>query len=388
MANFKPDVKPEVLEWARESARLSREEAASKLSLSVLDLRMLEEGADDPTIGQLRRMVEVYKRPLAVFFLPKPPKTFDAMRDFRLASSNDGRPYSRALLSAFERVRMQREVVRELAELGDEVPPPFELTLSLDTNAELAGELIRGWLGTPAPEMPDAYRKHDLPIWISLAESRSILVTQVAGVSTAEMRGCSISDQPFPVIMLNGKDSPRGRVFTLMHELTHILLHAGGVCDLEERLALPRSDSEQTERYCNRVAAAALMSRALMLREPLVSSASLETRWTDEALKYLADRFGVSQEAMLLRLVGIGRASWEYYFARRHHFRKTYVLHQNQGGRLGYYRRKLRDFGHRYVTTVLDAYYREDITDSDLSDYLDIKLNKLSGLKTLLEPRQ
>ena len=400
MANFEVAVEPAVLEWARESIGLPREQAAKKLGLSTLDLRYLEEGAASPTIGQLRKMVDVYKRPLAVFFLSKPAKDFDAMKDFRLLPGNDGKPFSRELTLAFRRVHMQRETAQELAELAEEIPPPLALSLNLDTDPELAGEAVRAWLGTPIRYENDIYLSHrdDLNQWIELVEAKAILVTQAGRVNLTEMRGCSVSDQPFPAIMLNGKDSPRGRVFTLMHELVHVLQRSGAVCDMD--VLRPSSstnawhigDRERIERFCNHVAAATLMPRNRVLSDQRVFRSSPSTRWTDDELKQLADMYGVSREAMLLRLVELGHASWDYYFDRRPYFLQMYEDSQEerQAGKGGpnYYRMKLRDFGRRYVRTVVDAYNSRDITGSDLSDYLDMKVNRLPGLEAELQKRR
>jgi hypothetical protein len=43
-------------------------------------LRAWEDGADRPSIAQVRELGEIYKRPLAVFFLPQPPLGFRAMK--------------------------------------------------------------------------------------------------------------------------------------------------------------------------------------------------------------------------------------------------------------------------------------------------------------------
>jgi len=75
--------KPELLRWAREDARYSIPEAAKKLNTSADRLLSFERGENRPTIKQLRNLANIYKRPLAVFFLPEPPKDFQAMRDFR-----------------------------------------------------------------------------------------------------------------------------------------------------------------------------------------------------------------------------------------------------------------------------------------------------------------
>ncbi len=51
----------------------------------------------------------------------------------------------------------------------------------------------------------------------------------------------------------------------------------------------------------------------------------------------------------------------------------------------GYYRMKQRNLGRKYISTVLDAYYQERITGSDLAGYLEMKLDYLPRLESLFE---
>jgi transcriptional regulator with XRE-family HTH domain len=147
MASFKVDITPEVLEWARRSIGLTREHAAKKVDVSQIQIEGWEEGADDPTIAQLRRMAEAYKRPLAMLLLSAPPEDFEPIRDFRLLPTDQDRPLSPELLTEIRRVQMQRAVARELPELADDVPPLIDLAVHLTDDPEIAGEAIRSWLG-------------------------------------------------------------------------------------------------------------------------------------------------------------------------------------------------------------------------------------------------
>ena len=61
-----------------------------------------------------------------------------------------------------------------------------------------------------------------------------MLVFQLQGISTDEMRGVSIAENILPVVAVNVKDKPNGRTFTLLHEFTHLLLRQSGICDLDE----------------------------------------------------------------------------------------------------------------------------------------------------------
>ena len=73
-------VKPTLLEWARERSGFSLGEASAKMKIDAALLRAWEDGTDRPSIAQVRKLGEIYRRPLAVFFLPQPPLGFRAMK--------------------------------------------------------------------------------------------------------------------------------------------------------------------------------------------------------------------------------------------------------------------------------------------------------------------
>jgi len=76
-------IQPALLIWARQSAGIALEEAARKAHVDVEVVSEWEEGEALPSIPQLRKLGEIYKRPLAVFFLSEPPQGFDPQREFR-----------------------------------------------------------------------------------------------------------------------------------------------------------------------------------------------------------------------------------------------------------------------------------------------------------------
>ncbi|MGH2561934.1 MAG: helix-turn-helix domain-containing protein [Thermomicrobiales bacterium] len=158
MSAVQVEVVPAVLVWARESMGLSREEAAPKLDLSPGALQFLEEGVGGLSMPKLRRMAEVYDRPLLAFFLPEPPEDRDSLPDYRLMPGNYGKPWTPELHEEFRRIVGQREVMLELAELEDEPLPGIELHLRIEDDPEKAGERVRHWLDVPtrfaAPESP------------------------------------------------------------------------------------------------------------------------------------------------------------------------------------------------------------------------------------------
>jgi transcriptional regulator with XRE-family HTH domain len=114
MKTVKANIKPALLTWARESLGFSLADAAKRLDVTEDRLRSWEFGEDRPTINQLRKMTEVYKRPLAVFFLPEPPKGFQVMKDFRRMPGTIAGLYSPQLLLEIRRAQERRQLALDL----------------------------------------------------------------------------------------------------------------------------------------------------------------------------------------------------------------------------------------------------------------------------------
>jgi Zn-dependent peptidase ImmA (M78 family) len=104
--------------------------------------------------------------------------------------------------------------------------------------------------------------------WTERIEACGVLVSQFSEVEVTEARGFSLGEQSPPLVALNGKDSPRAKVFTLFHELARLTLGASGVCDLHSSGDDLRS---RVETYCNQVAAEALVPVAALLAQDVVN---------------------------------------------------------------------------------------------------------------------
>ena len=77
-----PRVNPAIMVWARETAGLTQEDAATKLgfqdssrSTAVEKLALIEQGQKEPSRPRLVKMAKQYRRPLLTFYLSKPPQT-------------------------------------------------------------------------------------------------------------------------------------------------------------------------------------------------------------------------------------------------------------------------------------------------------------------------
>lgn len=386
-------VKPELLKWARESAGFAVAQAAERAHIEHQRLEGWEKGHARPTVGQLRVLANLYRRPLAVFFLPRPPKDFDPMElhDFRRLPDKELRRASPALRYAIRQAHTRRDVALDLHEELGLTIPQFDLEASLSDGAEELGARIREYLGITYEKQIQWRDEYDaFNHWRSALETAGVLIFQSIGVSLDEMRGFSIGDRPLHVVVLNIDDPPTGRIFTMLHETAHLALRKAGLCDLNERRRKLDLD-QRTEVYCNHVAGAALVPAHNLLREPLVTAATTGARaWEDRDIEWLARRYAVGRETVLRRLLILGRTTKAFY-ERKH---REYIEQQKQrrerearkraeresGGPLPH-RVAIATLGPLFTRLALNAYHQEKITGSDLSDYLEVRLKHLHDVE-------
>lgn len=129
--NFKVDVNPEVIRWARESAGYKAEEIAKKLRISKDAYMQIEKGVISPTFRQLELMSEYFKRPLSALLLSKPPDEKPITSSFRiLPKSEEG--FSKEFLLVLRKARYYQSIINELMkEMGID-PKPNVKSYSLE----------------------------------------------------------------------------------------------------------------------------------------------------------------------------------------------------------------------------------------------------------------
>jgi Zn-dependent peptidase ImmA (M78 family) len=370
---------PTVLIWARKTAGMAVEVAAHKAIVKVEQLSSWENGTARPSIPQLRKLASIYHRPLATFYLPEPPIRFQVMHDFRRLSTENLPPESSPKLAyEIRRAYDRREWTLELMEDIDESPPAFEATATTKDDVEQAASRLREAIGVSMAQQSswridsEAFKQ-----WRLLLEHAGILTLQATDLQLKEARGFSISLKPMPVVVVNIKDAPRGRIFTLLHETTHVMLNEGGICDLHDADA---------EAFCNRVAGAALFPReALLSTTTLRQHGKGDPAWTDTELQEISRQFGGSREAALVRLLTLGLTTQTFYDRMRREFLKQYAQQQKEKEKAAGFAPPhvvaISSAGPLLTSLVVESFNRDKITASEVSDYLQIRIKHLKELQ-------
>lgn len=362
---------PAVLTWAREDAGYTIAEAAKKISVKAERVMEWEAGSRKPTIAQLRNLAHAYRRPVAAFFLAEPPATGGpGVPDFRSAGS--GRPSPRLTLE-IRRAAERREVYMGLhPDLPRFQPLPGDADLRRVDETE-----IRARLGVSIARQIGPGSVYDgLRMWMSAIEDDGVLVFHMSRVDMAECRGFSLYLDPLPVIVLNGADSPTGRVFTLLHEYGHLLKRSGGLC--------PTEANASVEAECNDFAARMLLPAAALAE-------LFGTTLAAEDVSRVAARLKISELATAIRLRNLGHVDdavvSEWYRITKARLGAEKEKQKESDGGPAYQRTHLRNLGDRYVSAVLEAMEDGRVAPLEGAHYLDAKLKTIDAMQQELAAR-
>lgn len=386
MSRVEALVTPSVIRWARETSGLSIEKAAKKLRRPVEDVEAWESGLNRPSISQARKASEIYKRPLAILYLPEPPKDFETLRDFRCLPIHEDREYSPELLLIMRTATEHQQWTREFL-IDEGIPPlPFVGSATVGDNPREVGEDILGVLEISPDEQCDCRgRIEALRLWMSKAERKGVFVFRQGRIDLRQSRGFIISDDIAPFVYLNSEDAGAAQVFTLVHELAHLWLNQSGVSNIVTFGAYQSVEASRIETFCNKVASEALLFRDRFDAEwsNLSSSMTIEER-----VEKISRIFKVSEEAIARRLLENIIITNEKYEQLREYYQDRWLELKGKernrlkqaGGGPSFYVQKVSKNGYAFTQTVVSAFNSGTISGREASTLLGVKVNHMPRL--------
>ncbi len=379
MASVEALVTPEVMKWAREQMSLSLDEAARKIGRPVDDIVGWEDGSRRPTIAQLREAARVYKRPLAVFYLPAPPKGFSTLRDFRSLPESQSRQYSPELALVIRTADFRSRWLSEYLENEGGEKLSFVGSSSLsDSPARLADEIREKLAITQSNLRLCSGRDEALRLWIRKAEAIGVFVFRLRSVSVTEARGFVISDPYAPMIFINANDAKAAQIFTLAHELAHVWLGHTGISNLETRGRAVDREAAAVETFCNQVAAEVILPPQVFRDSWAARSENLDTRITR-----LARDFKVSELVVARRLLQEGIITRQKYEQIQSDVLQRWQEEsrkEKKSGPVDYSIKMAAQNGYMFTKTVVAGFLSGSVSGRDASELLNVKINNFGKL--------
>lgn len=389
-----PVVNPELLVWARETAGLTRNEAAARLGLgdargvpAVERLASMEDGDVPPSRALLARMARTYRRPLVAFYMSAPPRKGDRGGDFRTIPVDQRSASQDALVDALIRdVRARQALVRALLK-DEEDTAPIEFVGSMSVMDGVVGVLrsmsqtlgidIQSYRNKPNPEKSFDYLRQK-------AEGNGVFVLLIGNlgshhtaIDVETFRGFALADEIAPFVVINDQDATSAWSFTLLHELAHIWLGSTGVSG-------GNFTGAAIERFCNDVASEFLLPSGELTDLPVNGRTGRETayRLIDEFAK---DR-NISRSMVAYKLLRNNRIDEPTWHQLREFFRQKWVesreayrerSREKEGGPNYYVVRRHR------IGNALVNFVRRMMADGALSP---TKAGKVLGVKPMSVP--
>ena len=365
---FTVEVVPQVLNWLRTSAGREIDEVAKRLRTSVEVVKDLESGKRNPTMGQLNVLSEIYKRPIASFFLAKPKQERPMPKDYRFLPNKTNIFDSKTIL-AIRRTRSLQNLSKELS-ININYATKTEIKKArLTENLELIASEYRKILNLDIEKQRkfrDAYKM--LGHLRDMLEDRNILVFQFS-MPIEDARGFALADETPNIIVINSKDSIEARLFTLMHEFGHIIL-GETVIDLPEESL---QDTNNIEAWCNAFSSAFLLPKEVSI--DLFTKNKHNLTETD-TLNALSKKYKVSKAVLLMKMVNlnyISRQEFESVLARYTPKEPKAEKKEKQVIGMASDQRCLLEVGNKFVSLVANNFDKEFITYNDALSFLSIK---------------
>lgn len=267
-------VNPELIRWAIDRSGLSEEELRKKFP------RLSEWRAGDkqPTFRQLETFARATMTPFGTMFLDEPPDETLPVPDFRTKTDRPVDRYSPNLLDTLHAMQQRQAWLREWLIEEGAVELDFVGSAGASRNYKSVAQSIRQRLDLDADWAESLASWEDALQTLRRAIERIGVVVfsnSVVGLNNHrplnpdEFRGFVLCDSYAPVIFVNDADTKSARMFTLAHELVHVWQGKDGLFNLEKMMPA----TEDSELFCNRVAA-----------ELLVPGYKLAQRWPEAQL--------------------------------------------------------------------------------------------------------
>lgn len=356
-------VTPDTLKWARERSGFDIGEISEKFP----KINEWEKGDSYPTYKQLEKLSTKYKCPIAVFFFPEPPKIEPIEKSFRTLPETEFQnmpPKIRILLHKAKSMQMN------LNELNDGKNPIKkqiinDLNFSIDTPIENAAQKVRNYLKISLAQQAswDDTSKA-LDSWRNILTEHGIFIFKDA-FKSENFSGFCLYDNKFPIIYINNSASKTRQIFTMFHELGHLLFHTSGInTEKDKFINNLEANQKKIEVFCNKFSGAFLVPDNDF--EKSISSINIDKENIDK----LSKKYSVSREVILRKFLDQNLISQSCYNKKS---KEWATPNPDRGSGGNYYFIQINYLGDSYINLALAKCHRNQINVEQASDYLNIK---------------
>jgi Zn-dependent peptidase ImmA (M78 family)/DNA-binding XRE family transcriptional regulator len=342
---------PKTLKALREMHGFTMEEIAKKLKTSAEKIKQVEEGGSFFTLSQIKKLADVYHISLAAFFSDSIPQ-IPVIPDYRLNREKRLGP------QVFRAQKKACYLSKELAMSSDREStiPSFG-----ETEATYLANAFRKFLELEI--IKNKTSNEILKRYKSAVEEKMFVPIIEYPFKAKDVRAFSMLSK-VSIIALNENDKPEVKLFSLFHEIGHLLRKNSGLCSID----IEFKNQQEIETYCNQFSAEFLVPQNDLKIEIRNRGFS---QFNYEAVSGLAQVYGVSKQVIMLRLLWLGFVAREEY----HQFKNQYQepMEKKKSGRKNWEEVFFNRAGGLILREIEMAYKRGDISPIDITTILGMR---------------
>lgn len=364
-------IKTSIIRWAcNRIGSLYSELSASK------DFKRLsneKDGAVSLTLKQAEKLAKVLRYPFVYLLLDSPVTDIDKLpiADFRSIEGKEVKPNIN-LKEQIEYCQNQQDWFSDYVNTCDLDVFKYNGKFSLLDDPQEVGLKLKEFLKITYKLSKNAndYLKR-LKIILEnngiLVSSSKVLKNTQNRLNLSDFRGFALYDDNAPLIFINGNDSTSAQIFTLCHELGHIVLGQSGVSDVV------KNNTKKIEKWCNEFAA-----NILMPKNDVIDTFDQYIN-ISQFLQDATKMFHVSANALLLRIYNlnlIDKDTFDKEWAKAKALYKDYLksLQESNGKSSGnYYKTVNSRLSHRLLQSLISSTSVGKTTFRDAAYLLGLK---------------
>ena len=400
----------QTLKWARENAGF---ELSDIHNIDSKRLEQLENGKDKPTLKETNTLADLYGISSNIFYFPPPKQSILDITDFRQFHRKKGKKYSKELRLLINKLQQRQNWLKGY--FIEEKVKPLSFVNSVKTNSSIqktADKMIKIFFSSRQhylkfhkeekmkdniPKLSKKSKEKFLSTLIEKFGNYGVVIVKCRGfnnengIELEEARGFILSDKYAPFIFLHSKDYITAQIFTLIHELAHLFINESGIVG-----ELQKDHSNKIEKFCNQVASRFLLTESELsmyfgLKQELNKKIPKET--VIKTVDKVSKRFFISKLSVLIRLKeqkiikdSLFNHLWNEFYTEMTQWiqnRDEKIIkrkEENNPSAGNFYNTMISRTNKTFIKIVYSAYETNNITGSQASSLLNVKVDNFKNL--------
>ncbi|OQB12471.1 MAG: hypothetical protein BWY15_02196 [Firmicutes bacterium ADurb.Bin193] len=380
MAESITHINPKMFIWAREVSGTTEIEAIDKFGKEKL--YGWENGTVFPTYAELKVIGKYYRKPIAVFFFPEPPNMKDIPASCRTFPIEERGVFDRSLTKMVDWARSMQINLFELNGGVNNVTRKItDITFDTSDLSSVAKQLRTLMNIDISKQKSFRTRDEAFEQWRHCFFELGVYVFKNS-FSGNDVSGFCIYDKEFPVICINNGLAHSRQIFTLFHEMYHLICATSGVDLLDDDTLISQVDrfDISVELACNKFAG------TFLVPDDDFAKVSRGKAFNDTAIQRWADLYSVSRDVILYKLYEKDRITFDTLIEKRREYTEDYFRKfqvDESGKKKGggnYYSTQAAYKGRQYLELAYRRYYEKKISLPQLSQYLNMKVHNVKEL--------